>query len=127
MAVEPSRTNTDTTTDTGTPAAERPSQSPAKIAAALLRFRVAAYVVGVFLLLLVAGMAFKYLGDDARMVEIVGPIHGFVYAVYLAIALDLALRVKWSIGRIVLVLLAGTVPFVSFVAERKVTASLSSE
>jgi len=110
VAVEPSSTTTD-----------RPSQSPERIAAALRRFQVAAYVVGVFLLLLVAGMALKYLGDNARMVEIVGPIHGFIYAVYLAIALDLALRAKWSIRGTVLVLLAGTVPFVSFVAERAVT------
>lgn len=92
-----------------------------RVAAALRRFQVAAYVVGVFLLLLVAGMVVKYAGDEPRMVEIVGPIHGFIYAVYLAIALDLALRAKWSVRNTLLVLLAGTVPFVSFVAERAVT------
>lgn len=96
-------------------------QAQARVAAALRRFQVAAYVVGVFLLLLVVGMVFKYVGDEARMVEIVGPIHGFIYAVYLAIALDLALRAKWSVRGTLLVLLAGTVPFVSFVAERTVT------
>lgn len=93
----------------------------AKLAAALRRFQVAAYVVGVFLLLLVAGMVFKYAGDEPRMVEVVGPIHGFIYAGYLVIALDLALRAKWSIRGTLLVLLAGTVPFLSFVAERAVT------
>lgn len=92
-----------------------------RTAAALRRFQVAAYVVGVFLLLLVLGMLFKYLGDQPRMVEVVGPVHGFVYAVYLGIALDLALRAKWSIRGTLLVLLAGTVPFLSFVAERGVT------
>ena len=44
-----------------------------------------------------------------------------MYAVYLAIALDLALRAKWSIRGTLLVLVAGTVPFLSFFAERSVT------
>jgi integral membrane protein len=104
-----------------TVAARAAAVSPARLAGALRRFQVAAYVVGVFLLLLVTGMGFKYLGEQPRMVEIVGPIHGFIYAVYLAIALDLALRAKWSIRGTLLVLLAGTIPFLSFVAERAVT------
>lgn len=88
---------------------------------ALTRFRVLAYIVGLMLLALVVAMGFKYLGDQPRGVEVIGPVHGFVYAVYLAIALDLALRARWSIRGTVLVLLAGTIPFVSFVAERSVT------
>ena len=92
-----------------------------RLAAALSRYRVAAYVVGVWLLLLVAAMVVKYVGHQPRAVEIVGPIHGFVYAAYLVIALDLALRAKWSIRGTLLVLLAGTIPFLSFVAERQVT------
>ena len=95
--------------------------SPAKVDAALRRYRVLAYVVGTMLLLLVAAMGLKYLADQPRGVEIVGPIHGFVYAVYLAVSLDLALRAKWSIRGTLLVLIAGTIPFLSFVAERIVT------
>lgn len=94
---------------------------PQQLAPALRRFQVAAYVVGVLLLLLIAGMARKYIWDDPGMVEVVGPIHGFIYAVYLVIALDLALRAKWSIRATLLVLLAGTVPLLSFLAEREVT------
>jgi integral membrane protein len=95
--------------------------APPRLAAALTRYRVAAYVVGVFLLLLVAAMVVKYVGHDPRAVEIVGPIHGFIYATYLVIALDLALRARWSARGTLLVLLAGTIPFLSFVAERQVT------
>jgi integral membrane protein len=95
--------------------------SRSKLAGALLRFRVLAYVVGVLLLGLVVAMGFKYLGDRPRGVEVIGPIHGFVYAVYLALALDLAIRARWSIRGTLLVLLAGTIPFLSFVAERMVT------
>lgn len=102
------------------PAASAPVPD-ARLAGALLRFRIAAYVVGVMLLGLVTAMGFKYLGDQPRGVEIIGPIHGFVYVVYLALALDLAIKARWSARGTILVLLAGTIPFLSFVAERTVT------
>ena len=90
--------------------------------AALTRYRIIAYVVGVGLLLLVfVAMPLKYLADNPAMVAIVGPLHGFLYIVYLLCALDLAVRCRWSPVRTVLVFLAGTIPFLSFVAERKVT------
>ena len=95
--------------------------TPVKLHGALRRFQALAYVVGVMLLALVAAMGFKYLGDRPRGVEVIGPVHGFVYAVYLGLALDLAIRARWSIRGTVLVLIAGTIPFLSFVAERIVT------
>lgn len=91
--------------------------------AALRRFRVMAYVVGALLLILVGvAMPLKYLGDQEALVAIVGPIHGLLYMVYLVVAFDLAVRGRWPFGRTVGVLLAGTVPVMSFVAERKATA-----
>ncbi|MFD7658595.1 DUF3817 domain-containing protein [Actinosynnema sp. NPDC059797] len=91
---------------------------------ALTRFRFMAYVVGVGLLLLVAAMFAKYVGDNETMMRIVGPVHGFLYAVYLVLTVDLALKARWSIKGTALVLIAGTIPFVSFYAERKVVANL---
>jgi integral membrane protein len=88
----------------------------------LARFRVIAYVVGVFLLVLaLVAMPLKYLGDDDRAVAVVGPMHGFLYMVYLVLGADLALRARWSVRGTVAVLAAGTVPFLSFFAERVVT------
>ncbi|MDT7785311.1 MAG: hypothetical protein QOF58_3730 [Pseudonocardiales bacterium] len=87
---------------------------------ALTRFRVMAYVVGVFLLLLCVAMVLKYAADMGQAMKIIGPIHGFLYAIYLVISVDLALKLRWSIKGTALVLLAGTVPFLSFWAERKV-------
>lgn len=87
---------------------------------ALTRFRVMAYVVGVFLLLLVVAMVLKYAADMGQFMKVVGPVHGFLYAIYLVISVDLALKLRWSIKGTALVLLAGTVPFLSFWAERKV-------
>ena len=87
---------------------------------ALTRFRFMAYVVGVGLLLLVAAMFAKYVGDSEGMMRVVGPVHGFLYAIYLVLTVDLALKARWSIKGTALVLLAGTIPFVSFYAERRV-------
>jgi integral membrane protein len=87
---------------------------------ALTRFRVMAYVVGVFLLLLVVAMVLKYAADMDGAMKVVGPIHGFLYAIYLVISVDLALKLRWSIKGTALVLIAGTIPFLSFWAERKV-------
>jgi integral membrane protein len=94
---------------------------------ALTRYRVMAYVVGVWLILLVlVAVPLKYLADSPTMVEIVGPVHGFLYLAYLVTALNLAFQARWSAVRTVLVMLAGTVPFLTFVAERKVTREVAS-
>ena len=88
---------------------------------ALARYRIMAYITGVLLLVLVAAMLVKYVGSgNGRYVDIVAPMHGWVYAVYLVATLDLAVRRRWGWLKIVLVVLAGTVPFASFVAERRV-------
>jgi integral membrane protein len=92
------------------------------VKSALLRYRIAAWVVGVMLLILVGvAMPMKYLAGRPLLVQTVGPLHGFLYMVYLATAFDLAVRCRWRLSRTVPVLLAGTVPVLSFVAERKVT------
>jgi integral membrane protein len=89
---------------------------------ALLRYRVMAYIVGVMLLVLVlVAMPLRYLADTPGPVAVVGPAHGFLFIVYLLAAFDLALRAKWTAKGTVLVLLAGTIPFASFFAERSVT------
>jgi len=92
------------------------------MSAALTRYRVMAYVVGVMLLVLVLlAMPLKYLADQPVLVETVGPMHGFLFVLYLATAADLAWRARWPVVFTGLVMLAGTVPFLSFVAERRVT------
>lgn len=98
------------------------------MSAALTRYRVLAYVVGVLLLVLVlVAMPLKYLADRPGLVAVVGPLHGFLYMVYLAVAFDLAVRARWSLRRTLPLLLAGTVPGMSFVAERKATAWVRTE
>ena len=91
---------------------------------ALTRYRIIAWAVGVILLVLVlVGMPLKYIGDNDTVVAAVGPIHGFLFMVYVVLTFDLGRRLKWSLGRMLLVMLAGTIPFLSFWVERKVSHS----
>jgi integral membrane protein len=89
---------------------------------ALTRYRIIAWIVGVGLLaLVVVGMPLKYIGHNDTVVAIVGPAHGFLFMVYLVLTFDLARRANWPFLRMILVMAAGTIPFLSFWAERKVT------
>ena len=86
------------------------------------RYRIIAWIVGVVLIVLVlVGMPLKYFGENDTVVATVGPFHGFLYMLYLAATFDLSRRAKWPLDRMLLVMLAGTVPFFSFWAERVVT------
>ena len=95
------------------------------IAAALQRYRVMANVVGVLLIaLVVVAVPLKYLADIPEPTKVLGITHGWLYFLFFLTAVDLALRAKWSVKGTVLTILAGTVPFLSFVAEHTVTRKM---
>ncbi len=95
---------------------------------ARIRYRIIAWIVGVCLIaLVVVGMPLKYLADNDTVVAAVGPAHGFLFMVYLVATFDLSRRAGWSFTRMVLVMLSGTIPFLSFWTERKVTREWSRE
>ena len=92
---------------------------------ALLRYRVIANVVGVVLVVFILiAVPVRYLAGEPRMSETISPIHGFLYVVYLLATVDLSRRSGWSVPRTVGVMLAGTVPFLSFYVERRTTRSI---
>ena len=93
-----------------------PTASIEQIRSALFRYRVLAWVTGVWLLMLVAEMIAKY-GFDVGGFGWVGIAHGWIYFVYLICTVDLASRVRWSAKTTVLTALAGTVPLLSFWVE----------
>lgn len=98
----------------------------AKIKGALLRYRVLAWVTGLWLLLLTAEMIAKY-GFDANPPSWIAIVHGWVYFIYLILTADLAQKVRWPIGRTVGTLLAGTVPLLSFFVEHKNAAQVKRD
>lgn len=91
------------------------------LAGALTRFRTIAWVVGVLLVLLtLVAMPMKYFGDNSLGVALIAPVHGWCYVLYLAAVGDIARRVRWTVSRILLVAISGTIPFLSFFMERQV-------
>lgn len=94
---------------------------------ALRRYRIMAYTVGVGLLILVfVGVPLQYGADVPQVAEIVGPIHGFLYIVYLAAAFDLARRARFTIWQLAAMIGAGFVPGLAFVIERRVTRRVAA-
>lgn len=89
---------------------------------ALLRYRVMAYLVGTLLVVLtLVGLPLKYVYGDDRVVTWTGIPHGWLYMILIITAVDLGRRAGWSWRRLLLIALAGTVPFLSFLAERSAT------
>lgn len=86
-----------------------------------------AWLTGVMLLTLVfVAMPIKYLGGNDKPVAVVGFLHGWLYVVYVVTAFTLAYQARWKPVKAILVILAGTVPFASFIAERKVVHEVRS-
>jgi integral membrane protein len=92
------------------------------VPAALTRYRVMAWVVGVLLIALVlVAVPVKYATGVDGPVTVLGTLHGWLYFIFFLTACDLAVRARWSLRDTVLTVLAGTVPVLSFFAERVAT------
>ncbi len=92
------------------------------VPAALTRYRVMATVVGVLLIaLILVAVPLKYAAGLDGPVTLIGTAHGWLYFIFFLVACDLALRARWTLKGTVLILVAGTVPILSFVAERIAT------
>jgi integral membrane protein len=83
------------------------------------RYRVLAFLTGAALAFLtLVAIPYKYiLHGEGHWTAYAWQAHGWL-------TLDLALKAKWSMLKIVAVALAGTVPFMSFVAEHKIRREL---
>jgi integral membrane protein len=88
---------------------------------ALLRYRVMAWVTGVVLVTsCLIGFSFWPWAVDKSVARWLWTAHGYLYLLYVVVAFHLAVKTRWGLVKTLLVLLAGTVPLMSFVAERRV-------
>ena len=85
---------------------------------ALARFKFIAYLAGVVLILFTIEITLKYSG----ILEIpwFAQLHGIVYMVYVVIAFDMSRKAKLSLRETFLILIAGTIPVMSFIAENRI-------
>ncbi|MCX5584431.1 DUF3817 domain-containing protein [Streptomyces erythrochromogenes] len=91
----------------------------------LTRYRVMAYVTAVMLLILCACMVAKYGFDTgADLTFVVSQTHGVLFMIYLVFAFDLGSKAKWPFGKLLWVLVSGTIPLAAFFVERKIRAEV---
>ena len=98
-------------------------------------YRVLAFVVGVLLAALAVGMVLKYLLTEGTELQVFGDeltavvalIHGWVYIVYVVVAFLLSRRAGWSLQFLLLMLLAGLIPFLIFWVEHRVVSKMRAE
>lgn len=101
----------------------------AKTFGALQRFRLMAILCGVNLLLLIfiympAKHIFNVVDTHQWMVFI--PVtHGYLYIVYILTALQIGVQKRMSLLVILALVAAGTLPFASFIAERRIVKKYS--
>ncbi|MFE4515186.1 DUF3817 domain-containing protein [Kitasatospora sp. NPDC056783] len=91
-------------------------------------YRALAIATGVALLVFCGFMVAKYGFDTAKEVTMyVAMLHGYLYIGYFVVTFMLGQKLKWPLGRLVLTLAAGCIPFLSFVFERKVAAEAAAK
>jgi len=87
-------------------------------------YRVMAYVTGTMLIILCfVGIPLQVFAHSDGLEKVVGTAHGVLYMIYLVVAFTMTrlVRMKAASPGTLIVLLAGTIPILTFVVERWVT------
>ena len=94
---------------------------------AVNRYRVMALIAGVMSLLLwfvyMPLQGFKNNSDESNSLLWIAIAHGYIYMIYVLTAVQLSVKAKWSLPKMLKYILAGTLPVASFMAERRVVAA----
>jgi integral membrane protein len=84
-------------------------------------YRAMAYITGVLIIVLIfAGIPLQVWAHNTVISDYVGIAHGYLYIVYVIVAFWLSQRLKMPVLslRVLILLLAGLLPVVTFVVER---------
>ena len=136
------------------PAAKRRFHGTAQqIRGSLTFYKVAAYVTGVMLLLLVVKMVADYgfglelyiggtIDGESQALGLhpegavtggtavsywVAVVHGWIYVIYIFAGFRLWFLMNWKLTRLLTIVLGGVVPFLSFVVERRIAGEVHQE
>jgi integral membrane protein len=100
-----------------------PREAVSRASGNLKAYRVMAFTTGFVLISATIALILKY-ATSWHMEPGTGYLwiaHGWCYFVYVLVTIALGFRLRWPLARYALVLLAGTIPTMSFVAEHVVT------
>lgn len=113
-----------------TPETPGPAQAVApadKIRTALLGYRVMAWATGLWLIALCYELVLHYVVQVENPPSWIGVVHGWVYFLYLLLTLNLAVKVRWPLGKTVGVLLSGTIPLLGIIVEHFQTRNIKAQ
>ncbi|WP_313421317.1 DUF3817 domain-containing protein [Brevibacterium casei] len=104
---------------------------------ALKFYCVMAIITGTMLMILTVEMIYKYLiaadpktalmFGDFNLAAAIAISHGWCYVVYLIGCFWLNQQMRWSLGRYLVLALAGVVPVMSFILERRIHRQVEAE
>jgi integral membrane protein len=98
--------------------------SPELLTMSVRAYRIMAYVTGTMLMILCfICIPLQAWAHNSKPAAIVGTAHGFLYIIYIVVAFVMTrlVRMKVASPGTIIVLLAGTIPVLTFVVERWVT------
>jgi integral membrane protein len=89
---------------------------------AVLRYRVMACITGVLIIVVCfVGIPLQVAAHNTFIAGDIGTVHGYLYILYVVVAYLLARKLKMKTGPMILLLLAGTIPVLTFIVERWMT------
>ena len=97
--------------------------SPEALRLAVRAYRIMAYVTGTMLMILCfICIPLQVFAHNNVPVDIVGTAHGILYMIYIVVAFTMTRFVRMRVASpgTIIVLLAGTIPVLTFVVERRV-------
>lgn len=90
---------------------------------AWLLYKYMAFIVGTALVCATLALILRHTTSpelaNASWYGLLWMAHGYLYMIYLVATFNLSIKRNWNLGKMLLVMLAGTIPFMSFVAESR--------
>lgn len=86
-----------------------------------IRLRVVGFAEGIsYLVLLFIAVPLKRIWGHPEAVQVIGPIHGLLFVLYVMTVIQAKTEYNWPIGKTMLALLASIIPGGTFYADHKV-------
>ncbi|RYF74885.1 MAG: DUF3817 domain-containing protein [Cytophagaceae bacterium] len=90
-----------------------------------IRLRLVGFAEGLsFLILVFIAVPLKRIGGHPEAVQVVGPIHGLLFVMYVLTVIQAKTEYNWPLGKTLLALLASVIPGGTFYADHKIFRNL---
>jgi len=93
----------------------------------LRRYQIMSFVVGTMLLIFCVFIVLRHgFGVGATAEMIIAQVHGILYMIYLVTVVDVAVKLRPSVGRVAGMIASGFVPFMAFFVEHSTIKKLAA-